>query len=129
MFFLLRCLFWLGLAFSHIAALEGTNATALAGQGAHDIGQAATGLGRMAIDAASKKCRGEPEKCLTIATQAAALGNAAALENAPALGRAAVFGNSPTATRKVAANADREASSRDTLNTGDRIPAWRLRTE
>jgi hypothetical protein len=109
MFFLLRCLFWLGLAFSHIAALEGTNATALANQGVRDLSERATGLGRMAVDAAGEKCRAEPEKCLALAAQAAAFGQGAA--------------------KKDATVQAREASSRDTLNTGDRIPTWRLRTE
>jgi hypothetical protein len=91
MFFLLRCLFWLGLVFSHIAGLEGLNVAAFANQGA-------AGLGRAAMDAASQKCRAEPDKCLALATQAARL-------------------------RQDAGDA-----SRDTLNAGDRAPAWRLRT-
>jgi hypothetical protein len=102
MFFLLRCLFWLGLVFSHIATLEGTNATALASQGARELSEGATTVGRMAMDAAGEKCRAEPAKCSALAAQVSMLGKSAALE---------------------------KTSSRDTLNSGDRVPAWRLRTE
>jgi len=88
MFSLFRCLFWLGLVFSHIAALEGTDRAAL-------VRQTALAATRQATEAASKKCASAPEACLALAAQAVRSGPAA---------------------------------SRDTLNSGDRIPAWRLRT-
>jgi hypothetical protein len=115
MFFLLRCLFWLGLAFSHIAALEGTNATTLARQGASQMSESASGLGRAAMDAAGQQCRAEPEKCLAFAAQVTEIGKAATLGKA-------------VAKNSLAASV-REVSSHDTLASSDRIPAWRLRTE
>ncbi len=87
MFFLFRCLFWLGLVFSHIAALEGTDAGAL-------VRQSALAAGRQATEAAGRKCASAPETCLALAAQAARSSSGA---------------------------------SRDTLSSGDRIPAWRLR--
>lgn len=104
MFFLLRCLFWLGLVFSHIAALEGTNAAALASRSAQEARTSAGGIGRIALDAAGRRCRAEPDKCLALAAQAARL-----TQNAEAV-------------EEAAANL-----GRDTLNSGDRVPAWRLR--
>ncbi len=106
MFFLLRCLFWLGLVFSHIATLEGTNAAAIAAQGAQAASASANGFGRIATDAASRQCRAEPKQCLALAAQAVRLSqNAGDLEQALA------------------------TPSRDTLNSGDRVPAWRLRAD
>jgi hypothetical protein len=99
MFSIFRCLFWLGLVFSHIAALEGTNAAALARQAAQAASvQAATsltGLGQGAIDAASRQCADHAGKCLAIAAQAARLTQDA-------------------------------APSHDSLNAGDRTPAFRM---
>jgi hypothetical protein len=94
MFSLFRCLFWLGLVFSRIAAQEGTDANALVRQTALAATHQASDLGRNAVDAVGKKCASAPESCLALAAQAARLN--------PAI-------------------------SRDTLNSGDRIPAWRLR--
>ena len=85
MFSLFRCLFWLGLVFSQIAALEGRDATAL-------VRQAALAAAQQATEAAGRKCASAPETCVALAARF-----------------------SPGA-------------SRDTLNPGDRIPAWRLRT-
>lgn len=96
MFFLIRCLFWLGLVFSHIAEQQGFNAAALLGQR-----PPVTGLGGMALEAASRECRAEPAKCLALATAAS---------------RLAPLAGSPT-----------PPTSRDTLNSGDRAPAWKLR--
>ena len=94
MFSLFRCLFWLGLVFSRIAAQEGADAAALFRQTALAASHQASSLGQNAVDAAGKKCASAPEACLALAAQAARL--------------------SPV-------------SSRDTLNSGDRISAWRLR--
>lgn len=101
MFFLLRCLFWLGLVFSQIATLEGSGATALVRQTARAAsGQAATlsltRLGQSALDAAGKQCADHADKCLALASQAAGL-------------------------------AQEAAPSRNSLNAGDRAPAWRPR--
>jgi hypothetical protein len=95
MFSLFRCLFWLGLVFSHIAALEGTDPAGLVRQTALAATHQAASLGQNAVDAAGKKCASAPETCLALAAQAARLNPAA---------------------------------SQDTLKSGDRIPAWRLRT-
>jgi hypothetical protein len=96
MFFLIRCLFWLGLVFSHIAEQQGFDAAAL-----FDQRPAMASLGGMALEAANRQCRAEPEKCLALAARASRL--------AP-----------------QAANANPSASH-DTLSLGDRTPAWRLR--
>ncbi len=113
MLFLLRCLFWLGLVFSHIATLEGTNAAALASQSGRAASASAAGLGatsgalgRIALDAAGQRCRAEPEKCLALAAQVARITQ-----------DAAVLGQPPV------------SPGRDTLNSGDRVPAWRLRAD
>jgi hypothetical protein len=97
MFFLFRCLFWLGLVFSQIAALEGTDAAALIGRSAQAGGQQAASLRQTALDAASRHCAGAPEQCLALAARTASLAQAAA------------------------------GASQDSLNAGDRLPAWRLR--
>ena len=102
MFFLFRCLFWLGLVFSHIATLEGMSATTLAQQTARAATeQAATislaRLGEGALDAAARQCAVHTDKCLAFAAQAARL------------------------TRDA-------GPSHDSLNAGDRVPAWRLRS-
>ena len=94
MFTLFRCLFWLGLVFSQIAAQEGTDANALVRQTSLAATQQTASLGQNAIDAVGKKCASAPGSCLALATQAARLNPGA---------------------------------SRDTLNSGDRVPAWRLR--
>jgi hypothetical protein len=94
MFSLFRCLFWLGLVFSHIAAREGADAAALLRQTAFAASHQASSLGQTAVDAAGKQCASAPQACLALASQAARLN---------------------------------PAGSRDTLNSGDRIPAWRLR--
>jgi hypothetical protein len=97
MFSLFRCLFWLGVVFSQIAALEGTDTTAFVRQATlgAGLGQRATqGLIGTTLDAAGKKCAAAPETCLTLAK--------------------GLTGKS--------------SASRDSLNTSDRIPAWRLRT-
>ena len=116
MFFLFRCLFWLGLVFSHIAEQQGFNPAGLLDQrpamtsagaassgkdGAASSAKEAASLGRMALEAASRQCRAEPEKCLALAARASRLAPGAANPDA--------------------------AASRDTLNSGDRAPAWRLR--
>ncbi len=101
MFFLFRCLFWLGLVFSHIAGQEGFNAAALFGAHAPIASESAASLGRSALEAAGRQCRAEPEKCLALAARASRL-----------------------APQPAGANAN---SSRDTLNAGDRAPTWRLR--
>jgi hypothetical protein len=94
MFTLFRCLFWLGLVFSHIAAQEGADAAALLRQTAFAASHQASSLGQNAVDVAGKKCASAPQTCLALAAQAA---------------RLSLVGRS------------------DTLNSGDRIPAWRLR--
>lgn len=94
--FLLRCLFWLGLAFGQIAQLEGTTAVALAGQATDAAGGQAAALGQMAAQAAQKTCKAEPAKCLTLAVQAAA-----------------------------ADKGESASKGRDTLTQSDRAPAWR----
>jgi hypothetical protein len=94
--FLLRCLFWLGLAFSQIAQLEGTTAASLAGQATRAAGGQAAALGQMAGQTAEKTCRAEPAKCLALAAQAAG----------------AVKGESGI-------------RGRDTLTQADRAPVWR----
>jgi hypothetical protein len=101
MFFLLRCLFWLGLVFSHIAEQQGFNPAGLLDRRQAVTNEAAAGLGRIALEAASRQCRSEPEKCLALAARASRL--------APQV-------SSPGA-----------AASRDSLSAGDRAPAWRLR--
>jgi hypothetical protein len=101
MFFLFRCLFWLGLVFSHIAAQEGFNAATLFDAGAPIASESAASLGRIALDAVVRQCRAEPEKCLALAARASRLAPQPASPN-------------PNA-------------SRDTLNAGDRAPTWRLR--
>ncbi|WP_294538780.1 hypothetical protein [uncultured Rhodoblastus sp.] len=113
MFFLLRCLFWLGLVFSHIAEQQGFDPAALldgraavaariAKESAGSIQkESAAGLGALPLEAASRQCRAEPEKCLALVARAARLAPQGANPN-------------PTA-------------SRDTLGPGDRAPAWRLR--
>jgi hypothetical protein len=141
MFFLFRCLFWLGLVFSQIAEQQGFNAAALfdrspamSSPGAASIKQESAassqkagaasikkegaasikkdsaagadnegvgGLGRIALEAASRQCRAEPEKCLALAARALRL-----------------------APRDANPN---PAASRDTLSPVDRAPLWRLR--
>jgi hypothetical protein len=73
MFFLFRCLFWLGLVFSQIAVQEGTDAPALVRQTALAATHQASSLGQNAVDAAGKKCASAPESCLALAAQAARL--------------------------------------------------------
>jgi hypothetical protein len=65
--FLLRCLFWLGLAFFQIAQREGTNPVALFDPVA---GQTAS-LGQMAKTATERNCRAEPDRCVALAAEAA----------------------------------------------------------
>ena len=101
MFFLFRCLFWLGLVFSHIAVQEGFNAAALFDTRAPMASESAASLGRIALDAAGRRCRAEPEKCLAVAARASRLTPQPASLN--------------------------PSASRDTLNAGDRAPTWRLR--
>jgi hypothetical protein len=108
MFFLFRCLFWLGLVFSHIAQQQGFSPAALFDQRAAISSESAAGLGRIALDAGARQCRAEPEKCLALAAQASRL--------APGL--------NPTASLNAAAK-----TSHDTLNAIDRAPAWRLRPD
>jgi hypothetical protein len=98
MFFLFRCLIWLGLVFSQIAAQQGTDATALLGPAARAASQQTEDLGRTAMDAAGRSCMSSPETCLALAAQASRLAGPNALP------------------------------SRDTLIANDRIPAWRLRS-
>jgi hypothetical protein len=106
MFSLFRCLFWLGVVFSQIAAVEGTDVSGFVRQGfVHPVPLSASsqgpGLGQnatqrlagAALDAASKKCAGAPAYCLNLAKGLAGSG-----------------------------------TSQDSLNTSDRLPAWRLRT-
>lgn len=99
MFSIFRCLFWLGLVFSHIAALEGMSAAAVARQTARAASEQAatslTGLGQTAIDAAGKQCVAHADKCLAIAAQVA----------------------------RVSQDA---APSRNSLSADDRAPAFRL---
>jgi hypothetical protein len=96
MFFLIRCVFWLGLVFSHIAEQQGFDAAALFGQR-----PAMSSLGGMALEAAGRQCRAEPDKCLALASRASRLAPQVANPN--------------------------PAGSHDTLSAGDRAPAWRLR--
>jgi hypothetical protein len=99
--FLLRCLFWLGLAFSQIAHLEGTTAASLAGQATGAAGGQAAALGQMAVQAAQRTCRAEPTKCLALAARAAGAIN----------GESAVK--------------EGDTKGSDTLTHADRAPAWR----
>lgn len=102
MFSLFRCLFWLGVVFSQIAALEGTDVAGLVrqvpvsgGRQGAGLGQSGTqGLAGAALDVAGKKCVAAPESCMALARGLTGAGG----------------------------------GSRDTLNTSDRLPAWRLRT-
>lgn len=75
MFFLFRCLFWLGLVFSQIAAQEGVDAGSLFGAATREANRHAAGLGQSALDAARSRCEGSPEACLALAAQAARLAN------------------------------------------------------
>ena len=102
MFSLFRCLFWLGIVFSQIAAREGTDTGTFVRQAALSAGRQGAGLGQSAthgivgtaLDAAGKKCAGAPQTCLNLAR--------------------GLTGSS--------------GASRDSLNTSDRLPGWRLRT-
>jgi hypothetical protein len=115
MFFLFRCLFWLGLVFSQIASLEGGSLFSLAGQRAQQASESAVGLGQAAMTEAGRQRRAEAEKCLAIAAQAARLAQVA---NPNRLSQAA----NPSRLSQAA------NPSRDTLTAGDRAPAWRLRS-
>jgi hypothetical protein len=103
MFSLLRCLFWLGVVFSQIAAREGMDTAALVRQvplsashrGGGPARSATQDMVGTALDEASKKCAAAPDSCLTLARGLTGIGVAA---------------------------------SRDSLNTSDRLPAWRPRT-
>jgi hypothetical protein len=109
--FLLRCLFWLGLAFSQIAQLEGTTAATLAGEATGAAGGQAAALGQMAAQAAQKTCRAEPAKCLELAARAAG-----AVKSGNAAGESGANSND---TKRL------DAKGRDTLTQADRAPAWR----
>jgi hypothetical protein len=104
--FLLRCLFWLGLAFSQIAQLEGTTAASLAGQTEGAAGGQAATLGQMAAQTAQRTCSAEPAKCLALAARAAG-----AIKGESAVGESG------------AKEGDTKGS--DTLTRADRAPAWR----
>ena len=110
MFFLFRCIFWLGLVFSQIGGLEGFSFDSFVGRSARQASDSVAGLGQAAmtagISAAGRQCRFDAEKCLALAAQAARLSQVA----------------SPSKLQKAA------APSRDTLTDGDRAPAWRLRS-
>ncbi|WP_296707612.1 hypothetical protein [Rhodoblastus sp.] len=109
--FLLRCLFWLGLAFSQIAQLEGTTAASLAGEATGAAGDQAAALGQMAAQAAQETCRVEPAKCLELAARAG---------GAIKSGSVAREGSAKASdTKRV------DAKGRDTLTQADRAPAWR----
>jgi hypothetical protein len=94
--FLLRCLFWLGLVFSQIAQMEGSNAAALADAAARAASAQAFAAGVAATQAGERQCRAEPAKCLALAAQFAG-----------------------------AAKAERAGSGHDSLTSADRAPAWR----
>jgi hypothetical protein len=110
--FLLRCLFWLGLAFSQIAQLEGTTAASLAGEMTGAAGGQAAALGQMAAQTAQGTCRAEPARCLALAARAAS----------------AVKGGSGSVGESDAKESDTKRSDTkgsDTLTHADRAPAWR----
>ena len=97
MFFLLRCVFWLGLLFSQIADREGQSLTHLAQPAAQ---QAQAGAARVA-QAAADQCRAQPAACLAAAAKLSEAGRRLTNENA--------------------------APSQDSLRDEDRAPAWRSR--
>jgi hypothetical protein len=119
MFFLFRCIFWLGLVFSQIGGQEsfslGSGFDPFAGRSARQASDSVAGLGQAAmmagISAAGRQCRVDTEKCLALAAQAARLSQAA----------------SPSRLQKSASPSS-ATPSRDTLTAGDRAPAWRLRS-
>jgi hypothetical protein len=115
MFFLFRCIFWLGLVFSQIGGLEGFSFDAFVGRSARQASDSVAGLGQAAmtagISAAGRQCRFDAEKCIALAAQAARLSQAVG----------------PGKLQK-AAGPSLATPSRDTLTAGDRAPAWRLRS-
>jgi hypothetical protein len=96
MFFLIRCLFWLGMVFSQIATIESGGASHFAPQAARSVTALSQNALKTAVqagaEAATRHCASDPAACLSLAAQV---------------------------TRK--------AASHDTLQAGDRAPAWRLR--
>jgi len=100
MSFLLRCLFWFGLALSQISEREGANLSHLA-QPARD-GLAAGA--EQVKDRALASCRDNPQACLELAAKAGAL-----LAPAPVLEKPA----------------PEKPAGGDTLRDADRAPAWR----
>ena len=113
MSFLLRCLFWLGLAFSQIADREGASLSTLAQPARQEIAAGAEQLTQRAVSA----CRDHAAACLALAAQAAQVGASTAAGTRAAPGRAG-------------GSQDQGAGARagsDTLRAADRAPAWRLR--
>lgn len=71
MFFLIRCIFWLGLVFCHIAGLHTVNPAEIAGKAGVVASNLASGLAhdgaaaaQAQINAAQAQCLAKPEECL-----------------------------------------------------------------
>lgn len=135
MFFVIRCIFWLGLVFCHIAGLNTVTPADIAGKAGVMASNLASGLAQdgaaaaqAQITAAQAQCLAKPEECLanidklSRLAQAAGLG-AAAQPNAAGLGvHASVAGASTAAHANAAAIASSVPvpPSRDTLLASDR---------
>jgi hypothetical protein len=112
MSFLLRFLFWLGLAFSQIADREGASLSKLAQPARQELTAGAEQLTQRAVSA----CRDHAAACLALAAQAAQVG-------------AAPSAGTRTAPERAGGDQDQGAGARlgsDTLRATDRAPAWRL---
>jgi hypothetical protein len=94
--FLLRCLFWLGLAFSQIALREGGHPAAFIGLAATVATAQSASLGQVAPSVVETQCRADPGKCMALAAS----------------------------TTKLL-RTDAPARGRDTLSGADRAPVWR----
>jgi hypothetical protein len=117
MSFLLRCLFWLGLAFSQIADREGASLANLAQPARQQLAAGAEHLTQQAVSS----CRDHAAACLALAAQAAKLQAPPAPLSRAAPQPGETSAQEPRGQRAVA----REGS--DTLRAADRAPGWRLR--
>ena len=121
MFFVIRCIFWLGLVFCHIAGLNTVNPAEIAGKAgviasnlasnlASGLAQDGAAAAQAQINAAQAQCLAKPEECLANIDKLSRLAQAAGVGAAVHANSAGVAAPAPVPVPR----------SRDTLLASDR---------
>jgi hypothetical protein len=127
MFFVIRCIFWLGLVFCHIAGLNTVNPAEIAGKAGVLAGNLASGLAQdgaaaaqAQINAAQAQCLAKPQECLANIDKLSRLAQAAGVSAAAHPNAAGAAAPAQAAAKAAAIPVP---PSRDTLLASDRAVA------